>query len=121
MVLACLWRPTNCPELLTAGEAGEDRDDLMTIAKIYPLNVEADVEALSTSLAELREKARKTLIEAQTEFDQIPVSPALHGRKSNRKAARKSLELWGAIEERIEDAFEDLDKAIREIRKPFRN
>jgi molecular chaperone DnaK (HSP70) len=91
----------------------------MTVAKVYPLNVEADVEALSTNLAELREKARKTLIEAQNEFEQISASPSAHGHKRNRKAERKSFELWSEIAERIEDAFEDLDKAIREIRKPF--
>lgn len=92
----------------------------MVLARVYPLNVEADVEDLSTSLAELREKARKTLAEAQIEFEQISASPNSPERKKNWKASRKAYERWAEIEERIEDAFEDLDKAIREIRKPFR-
>lgn len=92
----------------------------MTLAKVYPLNVEADVEDLSTRLAELREKARKTLAEAQAEFEQISASPAPPERKKSRLAGRKAHDPWAEIEERIEDAFEDLDKAIREIRKPFR-
>jgi protein-tyrosine-phosphatase len=92
----------------------------MTIAKVYPLNVEASVESLSTSLAELREKARRTLEEAQTEYAQISTSPNVPDRKKGRFASRKAHDPWAEIEERIEDAFEDLDKAIREIRKPFR-
>lgn len=92
----------------------------MAIAKVYPLNVEAHVESLSTNLAELREKARRTLVEAQTEFDEISASPASPDRKRNRKAERKSFEMWAEIEEGIEDAFEELEKAIRAIRKPFR-
>lgn len=92
----------------------------MTIAKVYPLNVEASVESLSTSLAELREKARRTLEEAHTEFEEIYTSPNVPDRKKSRFSSRKTHDPWAEIEERIEDAFEDLDKAIREIRKPFR-
>jgi protein-tyrosine-phosphatase len=92
----------------------------MTVAKVYPLNVEADVESLSTSLAELREKVGRTLEEAQTEYAQISTLPATPERKKSRFSRRKAHDPWAEIEERIEDAFEDLDKAIREIRKPFR-
>jgi cell division protein ZapA (FtsZ GTPase activity inhibitor) len=108
------------PRIFHCQGSGKVRGKLMTVAKLYALNVEADVESLSTHLAELREKARKTLVEAQNEFEQISASPVGPNSKRNRKAARQSLEMWAEIDERIEDAFEDLDKAIREIRKPFR-
>lgn len=91
----------------------------MTTAKIYPLNVESEVEDLSTNMVGLREKAMNTLVNARAEYEQIHSPQAAESRKS-RKASRSGRQLWEEIEERIENAFENLDEAIRQIRKPFR-
>lgn len=90
-------------------------------AKVYPLNVESEIEGLSTGIAGLREKAMTALVEARAEYEQLhsPETPA--PRKKSWRVRRGERKLWEAIEERIDDAFENLDDAIRQIRKPFRD
>jgi hypothetical protein len=92
----------------------------MTMAKVYPLNVESEIESLSTGVSGLREKAMTALVEARTEYEQLHSPQTEAPRKRNWRAGRGDRKLWEAIEERIEDAFENLDDAIRQIRKPFR-
>lgn len=89
-------------------------------AKVYPLNVESKIESLSTGVSGLREKAMTALVEAWAEYEQLHASLTAAGRKEGYRARRSDRKLWKAIEERIEDAFENLDEAIRQIRKPFR-
>ena len=92
----------------------------MAMAKVYPLNVESEVEGLSTDVAALRDKAMTALVDARAEYEQIHSSSQLAGPGKNRKGSRSDRQLWEAIGERIEDAFENLEEAIRQIRKPFR-
>lgn len=89
-------------------------------AKVYPLNVESEVESLSTGVSGLREKAMTALVDARAEYEQLHASLPKAGRKRGWRTRRSDRKLWEAIEERIEDAFENLDEAIRQIRKPFR-
>jgi hypothetical protein len=91
----------------------------MTTAKIYPLNVESEVEELSAGAAKLRGKAMSTLVDARAEYEQIHSSQTATERKKGRQTSRGDRQLWVEIEERIENAFESLEEAIRQIRKPF--
>lgn len=89
-------------------------------AKVYPLNVESEIEGLSTGIAGLREKAMTALVEARAEYEQLHSFGMPAARRRNWRVRRNDRKLWEAIEERIDDAFENLDDAIRQIRKPFR-
>lgn len=92
----------------------------MAMAKVYPLKVESEIESLSTGVAGLREKAMTALVEARAEYEQLHASLTEAGRKKGWKAHRSDHKLWETIGEGIENAFENLDDAIRQIRKPFR-
>jgi ParB-like chromosome segregation protein Spo0J len=93
----------------------------MSLAKVYPLDVEAGVERLVFEMNELREKARATLENARFEYDQMRLlqAPATKGRKQ-KKAEKDAKKLWDDVEAKLEDAFEDLEEALLLIRKPFR-
>ena len=92
----------------------------MSTGKIYALNVEPEVEGLSSQLAGFRARALATLAKARTEYEQIAAWQAATERKKGRQSDRNGRQVGEQIEGRIEETFENLVDALPQIRKPFR-